>query len=71
MSELNPNEKLIVSCLIENHRIVSRAVVILTVLSSVQVRRIFMSLLLMKKIIAMFIGKGVTYEPTNHTRSIK
>lgn len=44
MSDLNPNEKLIVSYLTENHRIVSRDAVVLTGLSSAQVRRIFMSL---------------------------
>lgn len=44
MSELNPNEKLIVSYLIENHKIVSKDAMYVTGLSSAQVRRIFATL---------------------------
>jgi len=44
MSDLKPNEKLIVSYLIENNRIVSKDAVHLTGLSPAQVRRIFLSL---------------------------
>ena len=56
MSELNPNEKLIVEYLMKNEKIVNQEASSLTGLSPAQIRRVFVSL--QKKQIIEGIGKS-------------
>jgi Fic family protein len=56
MSELNPNEKLVVEYLMKNEKIVNKEASSLTGLSPAQVRRVFVSL--QKKQVIEGIGKS-------------
>ncbi|MEA4807392.1 hypothetical protein [Acetobacterium wieringae] len=62
MSELNPNEKLIVEYLIKNKKIVNQEASSLTGLSPAQVRRVFVSLQQKQIIEAVEKSRGRFYQ---------
>ena len=64
MSELNPNEKLIVEYLMKNEKIVNQEASSLTGLSPAQIRRVFVSLQEKQVIEAVGKSRAIHYQLT-------